>query len=505
MTAALARTPSVDTPSKRHVPVRAQADSLTGVARTLCGARDEGSGADPRRLPYPFGRFTLFDHIGRGGMADIYLAKLETSLGGRRLLVVKELLPRLSQHARFGDMLVAEAKLCSGLSHANVVKVEELGRAEGSLYVAMEYVEGLDLRELLKRCAREGVPMPIEYSLFIVREVLRGLDYAHRYKCADGATGIVHRDVSPSNVLLSFDGEVKLCDFGIARAIDLAPGAAATEAVCGKAGYMSPEQASGAVVDARADVWSAAVILWELLAGRRLHKASPGPELLELAKAGDVPPLPLRGLPNEEALHAAVMRALERDPAARTQTTRALVEELDDFVARTAMDTSPLRLGAWLRETFGAELVERRRARQRALLALERGPAARIVPIREAARAPSQPSVPSQPTVPSQPFAPSQPSAPERSALPHASEGAAPTRDEATPGTRGVKVRAASARPALAPSSPLRTTGTHRRPSLAPRALAPRPAKRHGAAWVVGAVVLALAAAVFLLALAQHA
>jgi hypothetical protein len=499
VTAALARTPSLaPTPplaptSKRHVPVRAQADSLTGVARTLCGARDDGSGAEPRRLPYPFGRFTLFDHIGRGGMADIYLAKLETSLGGRRLLVVKELLPRLSLHARFGDMLVAEAKLCAGLSHANVVKVEELGRAEGSLYVAMEYVEGLDLRELLKRCAREGVPMPIEYSLFIVREVLRGLDYAHRYRVGDGSTGIVHRDVSPSNVLLSFDGEVKLCDFGIARAIDLAPGAAPTEAVCGKAGYMSPEQARGAVVDARADVWSAAVILWELLAGRRLHRASPGPELLELAKQGDVPALPARGLPNEDELHRAVMRALERDPDLRTPTTRAFAEELDAFVAATAMDTSPLRLGAWLRETFGAELVERRRARQRALLALERGPAARIVPIARPALAPAADPAGDVGEAP-----PREPAPPSR----HASERGRREAADA-PSVGGVRLRATHA--GLPPSSPLRATGAHRRVSLArrPRA-APAPSRRHGAAWVVGAVVFAISAAVFLLALAQR-
>src|SRR5262249_45438891 len=135
-----------------------------------------------RPLPQRLGPYMLFDHIGRGGMADIYLAKQETSLGATRLVVVKEVLASLAHRASFAELLVAEAKLAARLGHANVVKVEDLGRDGDVLYIAMEYVEGFDLRELLRRCAQQGVPLPIEFSLLIIIEALRGLDYAHRFR-----------------------------------------------------------------------------------------------------------------------------------------------------------------------------------------------------------------------------------------------------------------------------------------------------------------------------------
>src|SRR6185437_15099588 len=224
-------------------------------------------------LPRRLGRYHLFAHIGRGGMADIYLAQAETALGdARRLVVIKEMLSMLAHSTQFSDMLVAEAKLAARLDHANIVKVEDLGRAQGSLFIAMEYVEGLDLRELLRRCAKARVALPVEFSLRVVIEVLRGLSFAHRARDEEGRPlGIVHRDVSPSNVLLSFEGEVKVCDFGIARAHALA-GELPEETIAGKAGYMSPEQARGESLDARADVFAAGIILWEMLAGRRLYK-----------------------------------------------------------------------------------------------------------------------------------------------------------------------------------------------------------------------------------------
>src|SRR6185436_12781180 len=149
------------------------------------------------------------------------------------------------------------------------------GREGSTLYIAMEYGEGLDLRELLRRCARQKVALPIEFSLRIVIEALKGLSYAHRARGESGLwLRIVHRHVSPANVLLSFEGEVKLCDFGIARANPLAT-RFSEETIAGKAGYMSPEQARGDALDARSDIFSVGIILWELLAGRRLYKAGP--------------------------------------------------------------------------------------------------------------------------------------------------------------------------------------------------------------------------------------
>ena len=196
--------------------------------------------APTEELPRPFGsQYMLVDRISVGGMAEIYLARGQTRSGAGRLAVVKLVLPRLARDERFSALLVQEAKLAAQLSHGNIVQTFDLGRESGRLFIAMEYVEGFDLNELLKRCSRAKVALPLEFALLIVGETLRALDYAHRKKGPDGQPlGVVHRDVSPSNVLVSFEGEVKLCDFGIARA--LRNGDAPPEAIEGKASYMSP-------------------------------------------------------------------------------------------------------------------------------------------------------------------------------------------------------------------------------------------------------------------------
>jgi serine/threonine protein kinase len=153
-------------------------------------------------------------------MAEIFLARAETELGGRRLCVVKRILPDFASHPQFAEMFIHEAKLAARLDHANIVQVLDLGRGDGELFIAMEYVEGIDLTDLLKRCTKQKIGLPFEFALSILAAVLRGLDYAHRRTADDGRPlAIVHRDVSPSNLLISFEGEIKLCDFGIARPI----------------------------------------------------------------------------------------------------------------------------------------------------------------------------------------------------------------------------------------------------------------------------------------------
>ncbi len=339
-----------------------------------------------RNLPSRLGRHTLFERIGYGGMANIYLARSRTDLGAHRLCVIKEVLPELAHDGRFAELLVAEAKLSSRLSHVNVVKIEDLGREGDCLFIAMEYVEGFDLRELLRRAAAERVPMPVSYSLLVTADVLRGLDYAHRARGDNGKPlGIVHRDVSPSNVLVSFEGEVKLCDFGIARA---SAARGKDEVIEGKAGYMSPEQARGEAVDARSDVFAAGIMLWELLAGRRLYKARPGESLLEVARRAEVPPLPERGLPEEEQLRAIITRALAPSREDRYPTAGAMLRDIERYAVEARMIASPIRFGEWLREHFGTEILAERRSRQRAIEALERGPAAVLRPIVPADAAP---------------------------------------------------------------------------------------------------------------------
>jgi len=318
-------------------------------------------------LPRKFGPYTLFEHIGKGGMAEIYLARAETELGATRLAVVKQILPAFADDPRFEEMLTHEAKLAARLSHRHIVQVFDLGRHDEHLYIAMEYVEGFDLNALLRQCTEKKEGLPAPHALGIVADVLEGLDYAHRREDDEGKPlGIVHRDVSPSNVLVSFEGEVKLCDFGIAHANDLVK-EESSEALKGKAGYMSPEHARGEPIDARADVFAAGIILWELLAGRRLYKSRSEVPLVEQAKKAEIPPLPDKGLANHAKIEAITRRALARDRDERYPSAAAVLRDLEAYVAESGLVASRLELGRWITTTFGTEVVERRRASERRL------------------------------------------------------------------------------------------------------------------------------------------
>jgi len=230
----------------------------------------------------------------------------------------------------------------------------------------MEYVEGFDLNDLLRRCTKERVAVPIELALSILTDTLRGLDYAHRRTAEDGQPlGIVHRDVSPSNVLVSFDGQVKVCDFGIAHANDLVANGESTtetaEALKGKAGYMSPEHARGEAVDARADVFAVGILLWELLAGKRMYRyVDGGPTLLE---------------------QAIVMKALSASREERYASAALMLRDIERYLADAGLVVSPIRLGDWLVASLGSEIVLQRRKRQRAAEALALGPPVTLTPL----------------------------------------------------------------------------------------------------------------------------
>ncbi len=337
-------------------------------------------------LPRSFGRYVLFDFIGRGGTAEAYLARQRTELGVTRRCVVKQIVPELASDPTFSDMLVHEAKLAARLNHANVVQVFDLGREDERLFIAMEYVEGFDLNDLLRRCSRAKIPFPFELGVHIIREALNGLDYAHRRLDDSGRPlEIVHRDVSPSNLLVSFEGEVKVCDFGIARAndaIDGREGPELEEALKGKAGYMSPEHARGGQIDARADVFAAGVILWELASGRRLYKAvEGGPTLLDQARKAEIPELAPANLPANALLRRIVSKALAVDRDARYPSASAMQRDLQEYAISGKLMTSPLELGEWLTKTFGLDIVAERRARERAAAAWEKGPAVVLEPV----------------------------------------------------------------------------------------------------------------------------
>lgn len=358
-------------------------------------------------LPRRFGPYQLFDHIGRGGMASIYLARMENQLGADRLVVVKLIHESFSNDAAFATQFIDEAKLCAGLRHGNIVQVVDLGRSpvENQLFMAMEYIEGFDLHQLLRKLGQTKIGLPPEFAFHIVREVLAALDFAHRSTNDAGEVmGIVHRDVSPSNVLLSFEGEVKLCDFGIAKAFARvgelsgpAENVAASETgeergrIVGKSAYMSPEQAWGKPLDARADVFAAGILLWEMCAGRRLYRGSET-EMLELARAANIPRLPERGLPGHEVLQALLDRALNSDREMRFATAHEMLDALDSYLVGQRFFSSQLRFASFLTDHFSVDLILHRRERERAARALAMGPAATLEPIdppvREEATAP---------------------------------------------------------------------------------------------------------------------
>lgn len=345
-----------------------------------------------RLLPFRLGPYTLLEHIGKGGMADIYRASQQNRLGIERHVVIKEVLPELRERTRFAELLVSEAKLASSLHHPNIVRIEQLGRDLGSLFIAMEYVDGIDLRDLLRRCARSHILLPADFALHVVLEVLEALSHAHRYRwdANEEVKGIVHRDVSPSNVLLGFDGQVKLCDFGIARAHDVDIDGALTSAMIeGKAGYMSPEQASGLPLDARADLFAVGILLFELLTGRKYYRASAGTTLLQLAREAEPRSLDLAHLPASDKIARIVGRALAASREDRYGSAEELTADLSAYVADTTLVSSSMRFGEWLCENFEPSLRRERTARELAGKAIALGP---VVELRVLLKPPSKPS-----------------------------------------------------------------------------------------------------------------
>jgi len=279
--------------------------------------------SDARDIPTRLAEFEIIRRLGVGGMAEVFLAKKRGAEGTYKVLVVKRVLPSHGSSRRFRAMFAEEAQLATRLNHPNIVQVYEFQDYgdEGQL-LSMEYVEGPDLRRLSRAARAKEVRLPPYVAAYIVGEVAKGLHYAHERKDEGGTPlDIVHRDVSPQNILLSYEGGVKIADFGIASAnlFREEPGV-----LKGKTAFMSPEQARGERVDRRTDIYSLGVVFHELLAGRPLHTLEDEKELLQAVRSGQVEPPSTfaRGVPGD--LEAIVMRALERDPEARFQTARDL-------------------------------------------------------------------------------------------------------------------------------------------------------------------------------------
>ncbi len=301
-----------------------------------------------------FGPYVILDRIGDGGMAEIFLAKVQGYSGFEKLIALKKILPRYSRSTTFAQMLIHEAKLAAQLQHHNVVQVMDLGEIEGQVYIAMEYVRGRDLAGVLSNTYRRKELLPVELALCIATEFLTGLDYAHRVQDTDGrALGLIHRDISPQNILISYEGEVKVTDFGIARALSEKEGFKLPGKLHGKFGYMSPEQVLGHEIDQRSDIFSAGVVLYEMLTGRRLFRGKDHKDTIRMIASHPLnPPSTINANVTPE-IDRICVTALARDRGVRYQTMGALLGHLSRVADALPRRAATRDLSVYMRRQFG--------------------------------------------------------------------------------------------------------------------------------------------------------
>jgi eukaryotic-like serine/threonine-protein kinase len=284
-----------------------------------------------------FGRYRLLQMIGKGGMAEVFCAVAQGVQGFERVFVIKRIRPDRSDSPKFVQMFCEEARISALLHHPNIVEVYDFGQIDGAYFMAMEYLRGKDLSTVMRALRGRRDAMPPSLAAFIAREVARALHHAHTAAQPDGqAGGVVHRDVTPSNIMLMWTGGVKILDFGIARAAALArPDDRKLNKLEGKLAYLSPEQVRGTDVDRRSDIFSLGVVLWEMIAGQRLFVGVSELETMRnvLTQPIAAPSRRRDGVP--AALDVIVARALARDPARRYATAEAMADDLDRFVVAT--------------------------------------------------------------------------------------------------------------------------------------------------------------------------
>jgi len=303
--------------------------------------------------PVPFGRYFLHGLIARGGMAEVYRAKHQA--GPRRMLAIKVMRPQLAREARFVDMFHREGKLAMMLQNRCIVETVELGQHDGRHFITMEYIGGRDLTQVLRRCQETQQRIPVPHAVYIAARIAEGLHFAHTLVDPDGRTlNIVNRDVSPSNVRLSYDGDVKLLDFGIAQA--LMKFTSEIGILKGKFSYMSPEQIRGMPLDARTDVFSAGIILHEMLTTEKLFRGDTEFALMEKVRKAEVPaPSDFNRRVTAE-LDAISLKALARDVSDRYQTAAQLAAALDALIGGYRFDPKELR--QFMRQLFRKEYAK---------------------------------------------------------------------------------------------------------------------------------------------------
>jgi tetratricopeptide (TPR) repeat protein/tRNA A-37 threonylcarbamoyl transferase component Bud32 len=303
-----------------------------------------------------FGKYLLLDRIAVGGMAELYRAMITGAEGFEKLIAIKKLLSHLTAQENLVNAFIEEAKLAALLQHQNIVQIYDFGCMDGDYFIAMEHLFGKDLRLIMDKSEERGRPLTLEYALYIASRVCEGLDYAHHLKDLEGnPLHIIHRDISPPNIIITYEGEVKIVDFGIAKAAT--QNTATMEGVIkGKVSYMSPEQAGGESIDQRSDIFSTGILIYEMLTGKRMFDGEPL-QVLPKVREAEFEPLDqvVKDLPPE--LYDIVHRALAKEPDQRYQSSGDMLCDVEECMHKNGLRVTARVLSQYMRDLFKEEIA----------------------------------------------------------------------------------------------------------------------------------------------------
>jgi serine/threonine protein kinase len=305
-----------------------------------------------------FGKYTLINRIAVGGMAEIFLARQEGVEGFEKTICIKRIRPHLSSQVSFVRMFLNEAKLAAQLNHPNIVQIYDLGRIGESYFIAMEYISGRDMSRVIPKAEKQSIPFPLVYALKIVSNICEGLYFAHNRTDAYGkALNIVHRDITPENCMVSFNGTVKVLDFGIAKATSQIEQTRAGE-IKGKLSYMSPEQCMGKPLDHRSDIFSLGVVAYEWVTGYKLFTGENEMAILKAIIDGKIYPPSYFKEDVPEPVERILMKALEKDREKRYQSAWELQYDLDQFLAQQEFSPSNIHISNFMKQLFKDEVEQ---------------------------------------------------------------------------------------------------------------------------------------------------
>jgi TonB family protein len=392
--------PAVDPAKTEQIPLSELQATLKMPAAAIIPEKteEEIEGIDDGAR---FGQYVLLEKIATGGMAEVWKARMRGVEGFQKLVAIKKILPHLSDNQEFIEMFVDEAKLAAQLSHNNIIHIYDLGKIVSSYYIAMELIDGQDLKSILRRSEERGQPIPVELALFIGSKIASALDYAHRKRGFDDKElGLVHRDVSPQNVLISYEGDIKLCDFGIAKAASKASHTQAG-ALKGKLQYMSPEQAWGKKIDRRSDVFALATVMFEMLTGRKLFAGESELSILEQVREARVVRVSDFNDEASEEIDQIITKALQKDPDERYQSAGEMARDIDQILYSFRPTPASADLAIFMHRIYSEDEAVVAVAPQETVAIRQEPRRADLLTVPEVIEIPAAPAVVAQP--PSQP------------------------------------------------------------------------------------------------------